>query len=161
MALQIGDRAPDFEARLSDGTTFSLKSRRGRRNVVLYFYPKDFTSGCTAEACTFRDRSREFDDLDTDIIGVSRDTTESHERFIDTHGLNFPLISDADGKISGLYGVQRLGGRLGVHRTTFVINKEGMIVKIIHKEIKPAEHIPLALQAIWEIEKGRATAGRS
>lgn len=150
MTVRVGDRAPDFEAKLSDGTSFSLSNRRGVRNVILYFYPKDFTSGCTAEACAFRDNQQEFGELDAEVVGVSRDAETSHSRFITAHGLNFPLISDTDGRLARLYGVQRLGGRVATHRTTFVIDRAGTVIKVIHKEIKAKDHVPLALRALRE-----------
>lgn len=148
--LRVGDIALDFSAQLSNGETFSLKDRRGRKNIVLYFYPKDFTSGCTKEACYFRDFKKEFEELDAEIIGVSRDTPDSHLRFSEKHHLNFPLISDPDNQLGDLYGVTRAGGRLGVRRTTFVIDKQGIIREIIHKEINMFEHVEKSLQALRE-----------
>lgn len=146
--LKIGDLAPNFDAQLSGSESFSLQSRRGKKNVVLYFYPKDFTSGCTKEACYFRDFKKEFEELDAEIIGVSRDSPDSHFRFSDKYQLNFPLISDPDNRLGELFGVTRMGGRLGVHRTTFVIDKQGIIRAVIHKEADMFGHVKKSLEAL-------------
>ncbi len=148
--LKVGDMAPDFSARLPGGEDFRLSDLRGKSRLVLYFYPKDFTAGCTKEACHFRDNMEEIAKLDAKIIGVSRDSDDSHVRFGEQHDLNFPLLSDSDGTISKLYSVARLGGKLGTKRKTFVIDKEGTVRAIIHSEINMLSHIERALESLKE-----------
>ena len=135
--LKEGDLAPDFELPSSDGGRVRLKSLRGK-NVVLYFYPKDDTPGCTREACSFRDSLPKFDGLDAVILGVSKDSLESHRKFIGKYGLNFSLLSDEELVAHKLYGTWRLKenyGRTywGTERSTFVIDAEGRIRKIFRK----------------------------
>ena len=97
--LKEGTQAPDFKATLDSGESFSLSDQRGKQNVVLYFYPKDFTPGCTREACTFRDNYDDIKQYDAMIIGVSTDSVDSHQRFREKHELPFPLIADPDKKL--------------------------------------------------------------
>ncbi|HEU4401000.1 MAG TPA: thioredoxin-dependent thiol peroxidase [Candidatus Polarisedimenticolia bacterium] len=130
--LRVGAKAPAFRLAGSGGREVALKDFLGRKNVVLYFYPKDNTPGCTVEACDFRDASRHFEKHDTVILGVSRDSRESHDGFSTRHRLPFPLLSDPDASLSkayGVFGMKKFMGRefLGIHRTTFVIDKKGTI----------------------------------
>ena len=124
--LTIGDQAPDFSLPDSEGRMISLASFRGTHTVVLYFYPKDETPGCTAEACGFRDAYDEFARAGAQVIGVSGDSSESHHRFAAHHNLPFILLSDTSGAIKTRYGVR---GTLGLlpGRVTFVIDKQGII----------------------------------
>ena len=146
--LAVGDSAPNFTTKLLNGETFELKKSFPGRSIILYFYPKDFTFGCTKEACYFRDFQKDFETMDAEIIGISRDTDESHVQFSDHFKLNFPLISDPKNRLGDLYGVSRMGGRLGVRRTTFVIGKERTILAIIHNETNMRDHIDKALEAL-------------
>ncbi len=130
-----GRLAPDFELLASDGKAVALKDFRGKKNVVLYFYPKDDTPGCTAEACSFRDDLAGFDTLNTQILGVSRDDTDSHRKFADKFNLPFPLLADTKGSVTEAYGVWReknMYGKksMGIVRSTFIIDKEGIVRKI-------------------------------
>ena len=125
--LNAGDAAPDFEGATSQGT-FRLKEYLGKKNVVLYFYPKDDTKGCTIEACSFRDRLQPIRALWTEVVGVSVDSIESHKKFAEKNGLNFPLVSDHDKRISQTYGVLSEDGSRA-QRVTFIINREGKIAK--------------------------------
>ena len=127
--LKVGDTAPDFEGRSSKDSVIRLKDYLGKKNVVLYFYPKDDTRGCTIEACSFRDKLQPIRALWTEVIGVSVDSVESHKRFSEKNGLNFPLISDEDMQISRAYGVLS-EDRSYAERTTFIIDKKGKIVKV-------------------------------
>lgn len=134
--LNEGDKAPGFETSDSKGKPISLKDFSGQK-VILYFYPKDDTPGCTAEACNLRDNYRALQDKGFAIIGVSADDEASHEKFIRKYDLPFPLIPDKDKKIINNYGVwgekQRYGKTYeGIHRTTFVIDENGSIEKIFH-----------------------------
>jgi peroxiredoxin Q/BCP len=126
--LKPGDAAPAFEAPSWDGSTVRLSDFAGNRNVALYFYVRDNTSGCTRQARSLRDAVDELDKRDTTVIGVSTDDLESHKRFATNNELNFPLLSDTDGKIAGAYGVLRETGR--AERATFLIGKDGSILHV-------------------------------
>ena len=141
--LSLGDSAPDFTAETDGGGTIRLSDLRGRK-VILYFYPRDSTSGCTLEACEFRDASRGFAAKNTVVLGVSADSIKSHDRFKAKNDLTFPLISDADHKIAEAYGTWRektLYGRtyMGVVRSTFVIDERGRI-EAVYDRVKPRGH---------------------
>jgi len=136
--LKVGDPAPDFRLPSTEGREIALKEFRGKKNVVLYFYPKDDTPGCTKEACSFRDERPKFDKKDAVILGVSFDDLESHKKFAGKYKLPFPLLSDADKKLAEAYGVYKeksMYGRtyMGIERSTFVIDKDGTIARIYRK----------------------------
>ncbi len=142
--LQAGDKAPEFSALANNGKTISLKEFKGNKNVVLYFYPKDDTPGCTVEACGFRDNIKPIEKENTVVLGVSPDSVKSHEKFIAKFKLPFQLLADEDKKIATDYGVwveKSMYGRkyMGVDRTTFVIGKDGKIAKVFEK-VKPQGH---------------------
>ena len=133
-SLKEGMKAPDFRAKSSDGGQISLSDFKGK-TVVLYFYPKDDTPGCTKEACSFRDSEAELRRLGVVVLGVSKDSIESHGKFKGKYGLNFPLLSDPEGKILEAYGVYKeksIFGKtaLGIERSTFLIDGGGVIRKI-------------------------------
>jgi peroxiredoxin Q/BCP len=151
MSLQVGDLAPDFSMPTDDGRTISLRDLRGRK-VVLYFYPKDDTPGCTKEACSFRDNLPTFANVNAEIIGVSRDDSDSHRAFRDKYGLNFMLASDTDGSVVNDYGVwkeKNLYGRtfMGIERTTFLIDENGKI-EAIWPRVQVDGHTEQVLAAI-------------
>jgi thioredoxin-dependent peroxiredoxin len=126
---KAGDTAPLFTGQDQDGKTFKLKSSIGKKIVLLYFYPKDNTPGCTKEACGFRDRLSELQKDNVEIIGVSFDSAESHKQFIAQYKLNFRLLSDPDGKIVDLYDVQMAGKKMA-NRVSFLIGLDGKIVHV-------------------------------
>lgn len=133
--LTEGQNAPEFALPATGGRTISLSDFKGSKNVVLYFYPKDETPGCTKEACSFRDVQSDFDAVGAVILGVSADSVASHEKFAARHHLLFPLLSDADKTVSDAYGVWKeksMYGKtfMGMVRTTFVIDREGIIRKV-------------------------------
>lgn len=135
--LAAGDRAPDFELPSSSGKPVRLGALKGKQ-VVLYFYPKDDTPGCTIEACAFRDNLPKFDKLDAVILGVSHDSLDSHARFIDKFSLNFALLSDEDLVAHKLYDTWKLKNNYGrtywgTERSTFVIGEDGKIKKVFRK----------------------------
>ena len=149
--LEVGDRAPDFTLRSSEGKDVRLSSLKGKQ-VVLYFYPRDDTPGCTIEACSFRDNMPKFDELDAVVLGVSRDSLDSHSKFIDKYSLNFTLLSDEDGVAHKLYDTWKekvLYGKkyMGTERSTFVIGKDGKIKKIFRK-VNPRGHEAEVLAAV-------------
>jgi peroxiredoxin Q/BCP len=136
--LKVGDKAPDFSLPASTGGNVSLKDFRGKKRIVLYFYPRDNTSGCTKEACSFRDNLPRIEQKDTVVLGVSADSLASHEKFIAKYDLNFPLLSDADHKVSeayGAWGEKSMYGKkyFGMIRKTFVIGKDGKLEHVFHK----------------------------
>ena len=141
----IGKPAPDFTLPSTTGETVSLRQFKGKKTVILYFYPKDDTPGCTKEACDFRDLTAEFEKFGTVILGVSNDPMEAHQKFREKHHLSFPLLSDEDTAVSKLYGVYKqknVYGKksMGIERTTFVIDKTGRIATIYPK-VKVEGHI--------------------
>ncbi|MDG6985374.1 MAG: thioredoxin-dependent thiol peroxidase [Nitrososphaerota archaeon] len=149
--LAEGDRAPDFELPSSDGNPVRLGSLKGKQ-VVLYFYPKDDTPGCTVEACAFRDNLPAFDKVDAVVLGVSKDSLESHSKFVDKYSLNFTLLSDEELKAHHLYGTWKEKvnyGRkyMGTERSTFVIGADGKIKKIFRK-VSPQGHEVQVLAAL-------------
>jgi peroxiredoxin Q/BCP len=146
--VTVGEKAPEFEGKLGDGKQFRLKDYQGRRHLVLYFFPKDFTPGCTKEACSFRDHRAEVAALDAEIVGVSFDSAERHAQFAEKYQLPFPLVSDSEGKIAGKYGVARLGGWLPTRRVTFVIDKQGVVRSVIHSELSMDKHVDEAIATL-------------
>jgi len=137
LKLKIGDQAPDFKGKNQNGSDVCLQDYKGKK-LVLYFYPKDNTSGCTAEACNLRDSYSDFRDRGYEIVGVSPDSEKSHTGFIAKYSLPFTLIADTDKAIATAYGVwgeKKMYGRayMGVFRTTFVIDEQGVIENIIEK----------------------------
>jgi thioredoxin-dependent peroxiredoxin len=149
--LKPGDKAPQFSLPSDDGKTMSLKDLKGKK-VILYFYPKDLTPGCTTEACDFRDALPDIKKKKAVVVGISRDSLDKHEKFKTKHELNFPLLSDADGKVCAAYGVWKeksLYGRkfMGIERTTFVIDGSGKIASIFQK-VKVNGHVDELLGAL-------------
>ncbi|MCT2534365.1 thioredoxin-dependent thiol peroxidase [Aquibacillus koreensis] len=153
MSLEVGNQAPGFELKANNGETVKLSDYKGK-NVVLYFYPKDDTPGCTTEACDFRDNHESFADLDAVILGVSPDSEESHKKFINKHELPFQLLVDEDHKVAEDYGVWQLKKKfgkeyMGIVRSTFIIDKEGVLQKE-YREVKVKGHVDDALTFIRE-----------
>jgi peroxiredoxin Q/BCP len=147
--LKAGDPAPDFEGPTSDGSRLGLKNFLGKKNVVLYFYPKDDTPGCTKEACSFRDNLQPIRDMGAEIIGVSLDSIESHGKFASKYDLSFPLISDKEKRIANAYGVLRDTGT-STNRVTFIIDKTGKIAKVFPK-VDVTKHTEEVVSALKEL----------
>jgi peroxiredoxin Q/BCP len=149
---EIGKPAPDFNLTTGDGSQVSLKDFKGKW-VVLYFYPKDFTSGCTMEARNFQRDLAKYNDADAVILGVSVDTAQSHKDFCAKEGLNFKLLADPDGKVSTEYGsvMDYKGSKLAA-RNTFIINPKGEIAKV-YTGVKPAEHSEQVLKDLADLKK--------
>jgi thioredoxin-dependent peroxiredoxin len=155
MSVEVGDKAPDFKLRTDGGGKISLQDFKGKP-VVLYFYPKDDTSGCTAEACAFRDALPDFSKVEAAIVGISRDSVESHDKFKQKYGLTFPLASDEDGKVCEAYGTwaeKSMYGRkyMGIERSTFLIDGKG-VVRNVWRKVKVPGHAEEVLKAVAALE---------
>src|SRR6266436_8039970 len=147
-----GKKAPAFQLADANGKTVALKDLLGTNHLVLYFYPKDMTPGCTIEACSFRDNNDRLIALGAQVVGISADSSASHTKFTEKHGLNFPLLADPENKVTGLYGVYKmksLYGRqfMGIERTTFVIDKSGVVRRVFAK-VKVNGHTDEVLEAL-------------
>ncbi len=154
MELEIGAKAPEFSAKSNGDNDLTLSDYRGKY-LVLYFYPKDNTSGCTKEACSFRDNMEFLTSLGVEVLGVSPDSVSSHDNFAEKFNLNFRLVSDKDKEICALYGVlgeKSMFGKkyIGIIRSTYLIDKEG-IIKYIWKNVKVDGHIDKVVAKIKEL----------
>lgn len=147
MALQVGDKIPNFSAKESNGTDFDSASVLGKKPVVFYFYPKDNTPGCTAQACSFRDQYEDFKDLGAEVIGISSDSVQSHEKFAKRYKLPFVLLSDSDKKLRSLFGVKTNLFGLLPGRVTYVADKNG-IIKLVFDSMNATSHIPKAFAIV-------------
>jgi peroxiredoxin Q/BCP len=150
MSLEIGDKAPDFTLPADGGGKVALTDLKGK-TVILYFYPKDDTSGCTAEACAFRDQLPDFSKSKATVLGVSRDSVASHDKFKKKYGLTFPLLSDEEGKVTEAYGTwveKSMYGRKykGIDRSTFLIDPKG-VIRGIWRKVKVPGHAEEVLKA--------------
>ncbi len=154
MAIQVGDKLPRFEAYDDEGNIFDSSTVVGIKPVVFYFYPKDNTSGCTAQACSFRDQYQDFTDLGAEVIGISSDSTSSHKKFAKKYRLPFQLLSDQNKKIRNIFGVKTNLFGLVPGRVTYVLDENG-IVKLIFDSMMPTNHIPKALEIIKNIVKSK------
>ena len=152
IGLQVGDKIPEFTALKVDGTTFSSASVVGKSPVVIYFYPKDNTSQCTAQACSFRDKYEDFKEFGAEVIGISSDGLASHEKFKKQYKLPFILLSDENKKLQKLFGVPKALFGMLPGRVTYVADKNGIIVMVFNN-IMAANHIPKALRAIKSAAK--------
>ncbi|MEI2366485.1 MULTISPECIES: thioredoxin-dependent thiol peroxidase [Niallia] len=155
MSVHIGEAVPDFELEANNGEKIKLSDYRGR-NVVLYFYPKDMTPGCTTEACDFRDNHEDFQGYNAVVLGVSPDPISRHQKFIEKHELPFPLLSDENHEVAESFDVWKLKKNfgkeyMGIERSTFLIDKEGKLVKEWRK-VKVAGHVEEIKQALEKIE---------
>ena len=155
MKLQLNNAAPDFSLPDQYGNTKSLSDYLGK-HVLLYFYPKDNTPGCTKEACNFRDRLNELKQHNVQVLGVSKDSVESHKKFAEKFNLNFPLLSDQGKKVIKKYGIwveKSMFGKkyMGISRDSYLIDPKGKIIKHYHK-VKPAKHVDEVINDLKEIK---------
>ena len=151
--VDAGSKAPNFTLPSQSGVMVNLKDFIGKKPVVLFFYPKDDTPGCTKEACAFRDDYEEFNKLDAQVIGISSDSVESHRRFAKKHDLPFTLLSDEGRKVRRLYGVPNAFG-LFPGRVTYVIDEEGVVRRIFSSQLGVEQHVEEALKALQSISSG-------
>ncbi|MGB5898888.1 MAG: peroxiredoxin [Geitlerinemataceae cyanobacterium] len=147
MAVKIGEIAPDFTLSSQKGEPVSLKDFRGNKSIVLYFYPKDDTPGCTKESCGFRDRYVAFTEAGAEVIGISGDSIDSHKKFATKYQLPFTLVSDAGDRVRKLYGVPATFGLLP-GRVTYVIDKDGIVRHIFNSQFNFQGHIDESLQIL-------------
>lgn len=150
--VKVGDPAPDFTLPDHQGNDVTLSGFLGESNVVLYFYPKDFSPGCTAQACHFRDNYEDFTDMGAVVIGVSGDSPESHKRFVEEHLLPFILLSDGDNEVRKLYGATKGLGLLP-GRVTYIIDKKGVVRHVFTSEINMRKHIDEALRILRKLSE--------
>jgi peroxiredoxin Q/BCP len=154
MTLKIGDRAPDFTLPSASGKVVKLSELRGK-TVVVFFYPKDDTPGCTVEACSFRDRYDAFVEAGAEVVGISSDSESSHERFASKHKLPMTLLSDQDGRVRALFGVKSTLGLLP-GRATFVIDRDGIVRHVFVSQLRAAAHVGEALGVVKELSAAPA-----
>lgn len=148
--VAVGDVAPDFTLSTQSGEEVRLSAYRGKSVVVLYFYPKDETPGCTAEACAFRDKYEVFKEAGAEVIGISSDSVSSHEQFAAHHRLPFILVSDAGGAVRRRYKVPSTLGLLP-GRVTYVIDREGVIRYVFSSQLNATQHVEEALRIVHEL----------
>jgi len=156
-AMRVGDSAPDFELPTTGGKTVRLSDFRGKKTVVLYFYPKDETPGCTAEACKFRDDYEDFVAAGAEVIGVSDDSTASHEKFAQRHRLPFVLATDTGGRVRDRYGVKASFAGIIKGRATFVIDRDGIIRNRFDSQVRIGRHVDDALTLVKSLEARAAS----
>ncbi len=161
MALEAGQQAPDFRLPATDYETIALKELRGQA-IVLYFYPKDDTPGCTTEACGFRDDFNSLKAIGVTVLGVSKDSVKSHDKFKEKYKLNFPLLSDEDGAMLNEYGVwtekSMMGKKyMGIERSTFLIDGTGKIAQI-WRNVKVADHVAEVVDAARKLQQQQKAA---
>lgn len=150
--LDVGSSVPKFELKDQNGKLFNLETVLGKKNLVIYFYPKDDSPGCTKEACSFRDQFEVFADADALIIGISAQSVESHLEFAKKHRLNFTLLSDPGNKVRKLFGVPANFFGLIPGRVTYVINKEGKVVYLFNSQTQAEKHVDEALRILQELK---------
>ncbi len=147
MGLKIGDNVPGFSLKDQNGNEFHLNELLGKKPLVIFFYPKDYTPGCTKEVCDFRDSYEDFQEMGAEVIGISSDSEKTHRRFAQSYKLPFTLLSDKAGKVRKLFKVESKFFNLLPGRETFVVDKSGKIIKTFNS-INATNHMPIALKAI-------------
>ncbi len=151
MAIQTGDKCPSFSLPNQRGETINIADLIGEKLLVIYFYPKDETGGCTAEACSFRDSYEDFSAMGCEVIGISSDSISSHERFAANHRLNFTLLADTEKKVRKLFGVPKSFLGLLDGRVTYIVDKKGIVRSIHNSQTNATGHIAAAKKAIETI----------
>jgi thioredoxin-dependent peroxiredoxin len=154
-SVHVGSEAPDFTLRSQSGEWVSLKGFLGSKPVVLFFYPKDDTLGCTKQVCAVRDEYGQFGTLQAEVLGISSDSVESHRRFAENNGLPFPLLSDEGDKVRELYGVPKTLGLLP-GRVTYVIDRDGVVRHVFSSQVAVHRHVEEALGALEILQQERA-----
>lgn len=150
MSLEIGDRVPSFTLKDQHGNDFNIDTLIGKKALVIFFYPKDFTPGCTKEVCSFRDQYEDFTDLGAEVIGISGDGESSHDKFAKKHRLPFVLLSDINKKVRNLFGVKSSLMGLLPGRVTFVIDVKGIVQLVFENQFGAEKHIEESLAILKE-----------
>lgn len=153
MAIKVGDKCPDFKLLNQDNEMISSNDLIGSKNLVIYFYPKDDTPGCTKEACSFRDQFEVFQSLDTVVIGISSDSPKKHKEFAERHRLNFTLLSDQDKSVRKAFGVPSNLFGLLPGRVTYIIDREGIVRGMYNSQTDPLGHISKALETLENLRQ--------
>jgi peroxiredoxin Q/BCP len=157
LTVKVGDKAPDFTLPSQMGDDLTLSEFLGKKNIVLYFYPKDETLGCTREACTFRDSYEELTNLGAEVLGVSGQSVASHKSFATHYGLPFILLSDVGNKVRELYGVPSSMGLIP-GRVTYILDKKGVVRHIFNSQTQTERHVEEAKNTLKELEKESETS---
>jgi peroxiredoxin Q/BCP len=152
LTVKVGDKAPDFTLPSQMGDNVTLSEFFGKKNIVLYFYPKDESPGCTKEACTFRDSYQELTNLGAEVLGVSGQSVESHKSFATHYGLPFILLSDKENMVRELYGVPSTMGIIP-GRVTYIIDKKGIVRHVFSSQTQAQRHVEEAKKTLMELEK--------
>jgi len=152
-ALKEGDKIPEFSLRDQNGELFDIKNVLSRKNLVIYFYPKDGTPGCTRLACNFRDQSSAFDAADAMVIGISGQSVASHKEFAEANNITFPLLSDTENKVRKMFGVPSTFFGILPGRVTYIVNKEGKIIYIYSSQTQIERHVDEALKVALILKK--------
>ncbi|NBC82480.1 MAG: redoxin domain-containing protein [Bacteroidetes bacterium] len=150
--IKEGDKIPAFKLMNQHGKEFDISQVTGRKNLVIYFYPKDETIGCTAQACSFRDHYEDFLNYDCEIIGISQDSVEKHTKFADNHRLPFTLLSDEKNEVRKLFGVRKSLGILP-GRVTYIVDKKGIVQLVFNSQMQFGKHVNEALTILKQLEK--------
>ena len=148
MSISIGDSCPHFSLQNQDGKTINIQDYIGTKNIIIYFYPKDNTVGCTKEACSFRDAMQDLNNLDCEVVGISADSVASHKAFANQFRLNFNLLSDVGNEIRKMFKVPANVFGLIPGRVTYVVNKGGKIVHVINSQLNPDKHIKETIEVV-------------
>lgn len=152
MAIKKGDKCPVFSLPNQDGKMINIQHYIGKKNLVIYFYPKDNSWGCTKEACSFQESQNEFEELDCEVIGISTDSVESHKSFSKEHHLNFTLLSDRNDEVRNLFGVPESFLGLIKGRVTYVIDKSGIVQGVFDSQINSVGHISKAIKSLKKLK---------
>ena len=151
MGIKIGDKCPDFSLLDQNGEMVAIKDSIGEKNIVIYFYPKDNTWGCTKQACSFRDSFQDFVDLGCEVIGISTDSVDSHKMFSTKYNLNFKILSDIDDEVRAKFGVPKSLFGLIKGRVTYIVDKQGFIVWEFNSQLNSESHISKAIEVLKEL----------
>lgn len=148
MSISIGDTCPSFSLQNQDGQSINIKEYIGTKNIIIYFYPKDNTAGCTKEACSFRDAMQDLNNLDCEVFGISADSVESHKQFANQFRLTFNLLSDVGNSVRKSFKVPANLFGLIPGRVTYIVNKEGKVIHIINSQTNPDKHIKETIEVV-------------
>ena len=159
--VRVGDKLPCFSLPDQYGKTFNIMNYVGKKKLVIFFYPKDGSHGCTRQACYFRDLNETFDEVDAIVVGISGQSVESHKRFAELYRLNYPILSDEGNSVRKLFGVQSNALGLIPGRVTYVADTEGKIVFIFNSQVQPERHVDEALKVALLLKKAKIAEDRS